>query len=321
MASSNAMEKTMCPNNRKVAAFTLVELLVVITIIGILISLLLPAVQAAREAARRMQCTNNLKQWGLAMHLYDNNYGVFPFGTLTGGSYGGDDANQGGPGKNRRMSFVIPLWPYIEQKTAYDRYDFNHNWFGSENMILCQQQVPLYYCPSDPGAKIWNPPASLGASTFCRGNYVVNFGNGSFLQTETTFQGAPFGMNRQITHAQVKDGASNTMFMSEVLRPLNGADWDFRGSIFDDNRSAAQFMTLYTPNSGVDSTVCFDLKLPAPCLYGPTQYQQARSYHPGGVNVTFGDGAVHFTSDSISLDLWQALGSSNGGEPIGNGDF
>ena len=80
-------------------------------------------------------------------------------------------------------------------------------------------------------------------------------------------------------------------------------------------------MTLYTPNSGVDSTVCADLQLPAPCLYGPTQYQQARSDHPGGVNVMFGDGSVHFINDSISLTLWQALGSSEGGEPISSGDF
>ena len=310
--------------------FTLVELLVVITIIGILIALLLPAVQAAREAARRMQCTNNLKQWGLAMHLYENANRVFPYGTLTGsgclaagdlpGRGGATSADSGGRGVTRRQTFVIPLWPYLEQIASYDKYNFSYNWFAMQNLALCQP-VSFYFCPSDAGSQKWNATNSAGGSSFSRGNYVVNFGNASFRQKETTFLGTPFGMNIQTRFSDLTDGASNTMFMAEVIRSLMGADWDFRGSIFDDNQSAAQFMTLYTPNSATDSTTCANSLSPAPCVLGSKTYQQARSYHSGGVNVMFGDGSVSFINDSISLAIWRALGSSKGSELITNGSF
>ena len=98
-------------------AFTLVELLVVIAIIGILIALLLPAVQAAREAGRRTQCVNHMKQWGLAMLMYHEKYERFPFGSISDGGTG-----IGGPD---RKTFVVALWPYIEQKALHDRYDFD----------------------------------------------------------------------------------------------------------------------------------------------------------------------------------------------------
>lgn len=307
---------------REHLAFTLVELLVVIAIIGILIALLLPAVQSAREAARRAQCTNNLKQWGLGMQLYENTHGHYPYGTISGeGLLGGGDspgravrehANVGGLGASRRGTWVIALWPFIEQQQLYDQYDFNYHIFNDENNDCAKAQVPLYDCPSD-RQSMW----TANEHTHARGNYLVNWGNGSFRQNETDFRGAPFSMNEQYRNADILDGLSQTMFMSEVLKPVANDHFDFRGGLLNDDQSSAQFMALYTPNSGVDSTRCVDPQRPAPCQLGAKTYLQARSKHPGGVNVLFGDGSVHFITDSIALKTWQALGSSQGNEVVG----
>ncbi len=301
--------------------FTLVELLVVIAIIGILIALLLPAVQSAREAARCLQCSNNLKQWGLGMQLYENNFRYFPYGTLSGSAILGTgdrpgrsvpaSANVGGPGASRRQTWIIALWPYIEQQALYNQYDFDYNFFNDENRSCVVAGVALYNCPSDIQG-IWKADRYYRQ----RGNYLVNWGNGSFRQTESDFKGAPFSMNKQYQLTDIRDGISNTMFMSETLKALADEAFDFRGDVMNDDQSAAQYMTLFTPNSGVDSTRCVNAQQPAPCQLGNKTYLQARSHHPGGVNVLFGDGSVHFINDSIDLVTWKALGSTRGHEVI-----
>ncbi|MDZ7616694.1 MAG: DUF1559 domain-containing protein [Patescibacteria group bacterium] len=305
---------------KKEHGFTLVELLVVIAIIGILIALLLPAVQSAREAARRLQCTNHLKQWGLAMLLYEQANKRVPFGTISGSNLlgSGDSPGRGvvptgaGPnGENRRQTFVIALWPYIEQNQLYDTYDFRYNFYSDENRTLITAQVPLYHCPSDPGSEMWR----ANQYTHVRGNYVVNWGNASFRQTESDFMGAPFSMNKQVRLAAFTDGVSNTMLMSEVVKPLGDDHFDFRGGIMNDDQSSAQFMTLSTPNSGVDSTVCADKVKPNPCQLGAKTYLSARSHHAGGVNALFGDGSVHFMAESIDLTAWRVLGALHSGQP------
>ncbi|MBU4399307.1 MAG: DUF1559 domain-containing protein, partial [Planctomycetes bacterium] len=119
---------------------------------------------------------------------------------------------------------------------------------------------------------------------------------------------------------------SNTMFMGEVIQAVNDADWDLRGDFLNSDAGAAEFMTFYTPNSGIDSTLCAgaDPNEPAPCqsgwLWGSGPvYVSARSRHPGGVVIAFGDGSVHFIADQISLNVWRALSSKDGGEPITGG--
>jgi hypothetical protein len=110
---------------------------------------------------------------------------------------------------------------------------------------------------------------------------------------------------------------SNTLLMSEVLQAATDAHFDFRGDILNDDITCAQFMTINTPNSSVpDQNVCVDLTRPAPCTTAGDKIQAARSNHPGGVLAVLGDGSVHFFSDSIDLNTWQALGSMNGGEVI-----
>ncbi len=239
--------------------FTLVELLVVITIIGILIALLLPAVQAAREAARRAQCINNLKQWCLATANYEQANGRFPFGVIYGSASSSGGINPSGastvskPGDWQRQSFVVALWPYTEQMNLYEQWDFNYTFYADKNRPLTTVAAPLYYCPSD-------RPGKWTADTYdvrSRGNYVLNWGYCDFYQKQPAgFKVGPFGPNKSWLAAQITDGLSNTMFMGEVIQAVNDSDWDFRGDFFNSDCGAAEFMTLYTPNSGIDTTAC-----------------------------------------------------------------
>jgi prepilin-type N-terminal cleavage/methylation domain-containing protein len=132
---------------RRPTAFTLVELLVVIAIIGILIALLLPAVQAARESARRTQCTNNLKQWGLAMHNYHDSYNTLPYGTIS-------DGKTATTGPDRK-TFVIGSWPFLEGQTVANLYNRNVPFWDVKNRQAVTAQLPLYYCPTDRGPSMW----------------------------------------------------------------------------------------------------------------------------------------------------------------------
>ncbi len=294
-------------------AFTLIELLVVIAIIAVLVALLLPAVQQAREAARRSQCRNNLKQWGLALHNYHDTFTLLPF------------AATGIP----RHTFIPGLWPYLDQAPLYNQYNFSQGFYVPPNCIqnsqngLVAQKVPLYVCPSD-RLGVWQGDTYWRA----RGNYVVNWGAVTQPQLANPTILAPFGyvngnsnVPRSSPFSEFTDGTSNTMLMSEILISKSDAAYDIRGDIMnnDPNFISFQYMTINTPNSGIDTNnFCVasnDILMP--CAKGGNQQAAARSRHIGGVNVLFGDGGIHFISNSISLVTWQALGTMNGGETVG----
>lgn len=311
-------------------AFTLVELLVVIAIIGILVALLLPAVQSAREAARRMECSNNLKQLGLALQTYHTAVESFPPGVInTSGSRFGTP----------RTTWTVHLLPYLEQGNLFETFDFTAS-PGSggaiwTNPLNCQGagattpiQVKVLLCPSDGGPKFHHHP-DINAD-YGRGNYAAFFGNlDAGAATPPYASGhlaAPFQMNNAVRIDDIRDGASNTMLLGEVLRGITGDDRDYRGVHWYDHVGTSQIYTKYSPNSS-SPDVLYPVWCPSqvnqpgqnlPCAAGSSSgadnSASSRSRHSGGVLVVLGDGSVHFISDSVDIIVWQALGSITGGE-------
>jgi prepilin-type processing-associated H-X9-DG protein len=290
--------------------------LVVIAIIAILIGLLLPAVQKVREAAARMSCQNNLKQWALAMHNYNDSYNQFP----------------PGHNSNPRHTWVPHVWPFIEQQNTLTLYgNVLTQQFYNPNAIIpysmtgaCGVQVKQYKCPSDSGSDL------NGSSDYyqrCRGNYVVNWGPTSIdggLSTSI----APFGdLNSNSGTPQVTtifsitDGTSTTLLMSECLMAQSPDDNDWRGDIQNDQGEFC-FSTLTTPNSSspdvIDSGWYQPSPIMGPATAGSPQYYAARSRHIGGVNAALCDGSVRFVQNGISIGTWSAAGSMNGGEVLGS---
>ena len=295
--------------------FTLVELLVVIAIIGILVALLLPAVQAAREAGRRSQCANNLKQWCLGMHNYvDTNRGSFPAGMVSGG---------GMPGGSVRHTWVCSMLAQIEQTAIYNKYVQTTPFHDPPNTVngtfngLLYNSFPTLYCPSDRGDGKW-----AGDNYFrSRGNYVVNFGN---TWVGSSGASAPFSFNKFERLSGITDGTSNTMLMAELIMAANDNSWDCRGDVHNDD-DGAFFSTANTPNSGVDQCViCVPTvsTSPPPCSQTGSRFNNstnaaavsARSKHPGGVQVALADGSVRFVPNTVALVVWRAMGSTQGGE-------
>src|SRR5262245_40644226 len=195
------------------SGFTLVELLVVIAIIGVLVALLLPAVQAAREASRRMQCNSHLKQWGVALHTFHDVKRQFPKGSSNGGTL-------------FRQTWVMYVWPYIEQTALADKNNEKQHFYLAPGTIdftmngLCGQHVMIYLCPSDSGTIDQN----FGQYQRTRGNYVLNWGNSWYGQNPQPSNQAPFwhinGDRTQpakVTMANITDGTSNTLLLSEYL--------------------------------------------------------------------------------------------------------
>lgn len=314
-----------------ISAFTLVELLVVIAIIGVLVALLLPAVQAAREAARRAECINKLKQWGIAMHLHHDVYGTLPYGATGFRSPSDSSLNQ------PRLTWVMYLFSYIEQGSIADQNDLSKDFseppFTIRNTMdgLGGVAVPLYRCPSDG----FGVDLTVGEFQRRRGNYVVNWGHARFdgpfnpLTLPGGPHDAPFGFEngfrskpRQTSFSQIVDGTSSTLLMSEYMITNTPEDRDWRGDILNDE-GVHHFQTIQTPNSSLPDIIESGFLTPSgvpemPAEAGPRNRQEvaARSWHPGGVNAALCDGSVTYYTDDVSPDVWLALGTMNGEEVV-----
>ena len=293
--------------------FTLVELLVVIAIIGILVALLLPAVQQAREAARRTHCLNNTKQWGLSMHLYHDANRKLPVGSRN----------------NPRQTWVMYLWPFIEESALHAANNTDEHFYLPPGTIartmdgLTGQFVSIYYCPSDAIGQ----DQTRGTYQRRRGNYVVNWGNSKYGQRREPEAKAPFShiqgrrsAPRVTSIRKIKDGTSKTLLMSEVLKAWSLDDNDWRGDIHNDD-GEFRFHTLLTPNTSAPDVIqngwfqhTGDPLMPAVAGSSAAQVTAARSRHAGGVNAVFCDGSMRFMNNEVALVVWQALGSMDGNE-------
>jgi prepilin-type N-terminal cleavage/methylation domain-containing protein len=341
MKAMNKLQ-TCLPKRRH--GFTLVELLVVIAIIGVLVALLLPAVQAAREAARRTQCTNNSKQVALGLHLYIDNHGSLPpgYGPMKAGSYG-----SGGTGAGAEWSWAARLFGYVEQAAISDAIDWNWNpgnSFGASPSIkeVRTAKIPTFHCPSDDSVRTnYNEgkgcnPGAFDAEGYGRISYAGNFGScedtdpptapASASQLEAPREGARFNrVDGVFSHnhgdkiSQITDGTSNTLLTSEQVA---GGPCSIRGAIaYDEGPVIMQF---YLPNDRTPDLVRHcdqDDQQPgavAPCIGALSDLNMilhaSRSNHPGGVVASMCDGSVRVIGDNISLVVWRAIGTPQGGE-------
>jgi prepilin-type N-terminal cleavage/methylation domain-containing protein/prepilin-type processing-associated H-X9-DG protein len=327
---------------RNTPGFTLVELLVVIAIIGILIALLLPAVQAAREAARRAQCCNNLKQIGLAMHNYADSYRVLPIGLQATPLLTGTGARPRMPGH----TVLAMILPFHEQANVLALY---HPDFPNSHQInheATRAQMDVYQCPSDDSSG--RTAVNQGMRTeMSRSNYAACFGSDTMLRDANgiNIMSSPnragidfetdgaFRIDDSRRWACFRDGTSSTALASEVLAGKDDSkgpgdrEWDVRGMWAWHMMGSFAYTHRNIPNTPVGDAMyaggslncVVEPKMPCDNSHGNRWdefHAAARSHHPGGVNVVFGDGHVSFITETIQLQIWRCLGAMNDGQPI-----
>ncbi len=300
-------------HSRSHRGFTLIELLVVIAIIAILIGLLLPAVQQAREVARRTQCKNNLKQVGLAIHNYHDVYNTFP-------NVNANSALSGG-------SPFTSILPLIDQGNSFSHYDFNRTNSDPHNIAVTGQVIPSYSCPSSPMRR--DVPSCSSDSGRAPGNYAVCIGTEAYNPYWSYIPGTPRpNLNGAIVYTDstsgktrfrdFTDGTTTTLMIGETAYHL--PDYKFRsGSCAGEPRYSFTYWSVPYPGS----TACTTKYAFNPHdqqddgIYDPGWTQSFRSDHLGGVQFTFADGSVHFISENIDADILDGLSTRNGGEVIG----
>lgn len=334
--------------------FTLVELLVVIAIIGVLIGMLLPAVQAVREAARSTSCKNNLRQLALATLSYESSFMNFPPSAIIAGV--------GSINTNSSWSIQGQILPFLEQGNLYQQIDFTSAW--DNQSILSGLKIPIFACPSDPQSNTPRDVSPKLASPLYPLNYGFNFGSWLvFDPVRNEIGDGMFGPNRRIRIGEVLDGTSQTLLVADVkARQPYGRNEPVVGSLeipppdqaavaawvpvsfvwcrpnghteWPDGRVHHQgFTTTMPPNGELPLQSDSNLILAGTDIDYTSRQEgtsdtipthsiiTSRSYHPHGVNAALVDGSVKSFASSIELSIWRALGTRSGGEVISAIEF
>ncbi len=288
--------------NRRPFGFTLIELLVVIAIIAILIALLVPAVQKVRESASRTQCSNNMKQLGLALHNYYDNNKSFPPSRTT---------------VSPMHSWSAFILPYIEQKAAFDLYDVKKNWNDTANYSAVRTTLSVFNCPSVPAGKRFDN--SITAAPACGDYGVISavhpfvcvncFGfNPTDEHHDTRIVGA-LQKDKKTRFVEIQDGTSNTLLLAEDAgRPAryNQLSKEIAGAVQKEGGWADPGANFSIDGSNPDGSI------PGPNAINSSNDSEVFAFHAGGANVVFADGSVRFLYSTVDLCLLAALSTRSG---------
>lgn len=291
------------PPPRDARGFTIIELLVVIAIIAILVSLLMPAVQQAREAARRTQCKNNLRQIGVAMHNYLDRTTCFPPAYV---SFVNPDGSERGAGWGWGSFLLADL----DQTPLQQQISFVNDITNPANAALRTRTVSVFKCPTEVFEGTFNVVNASGTpvTTVAYSSYVAVNGNGGVSGGEATNDGA-FLRNRALRPQNISDGLSNTFFVGERASSMSLTSWT--GAVTN-----GSVPSIRAPGNSEDSAALVLGHCGPHIPNNPlvTDADALSSFHPQGVHFLFGDGSIHFIGNSISMQVYDALASRAGGD-------
>ena len=302
-------------------AFTLVELLVVIAIIGILVSLLLPAVQAAREAARRSQCQNHLRQFGLAFHNFEGANKFLPPSKVAGTTPAAVLVRSRlGIAAGTEHSWVVAILPFIEQGTIKDLYSLQYTWSDANNKNARTKPVAMFLCPSSPQGGISSLDGALidyGVATqIDPGLFIANANHGSLIdQASKDNPQGPLIPNMLLGFQAITDGTSNTLLLEEdAARPTH-----YRSGPVIASTSTITGARWADPENDfwIDGYNATGNLSGGPCGINCTNANEIFAFHSGGANNLFADGSVRFLAKAIDIRVLARFVTRSGGEVVG----
>lgn len=325
-----------CPYLGSRRAFTLIELLVVIAIIAVLVALLLPAVQQAREAARRSSCKNNLKQIGVALHNYHDTFSLLPPGyivrNIAASQMASMETAQNGPG----FAWGTMILPYVEQPALYDGMNFEGNATDTQNLAMGRRTISTYLCPSDPAPQTFTVNDGTNDYEIASANYVGVIGYGSVSMTPGSPAGkGAFYRNSRTKLRDITDGTSNSMLVGERTYQHNfvqgatpaAANSTWYAAIPNVERNAGMMsMPMMTEWQGSlvlghvgQPAMTMPMSMPA-MTHTPNTTNHIVNFsspHKGGIQFLMADGSVHFLSENTHYETYRNLGQIDDGEVLG----